>query len=286
MIDGLVQLRIVAETNERLSEDLRRLTADVEAVLCPTEMFPGASSQAPRLLLPQREEEQRNAIEYPDRRRSVQVPELTGAVTHPQVAPRRQSVIVRTDGLALAQEDEDIRLSMGNFTGRDFPFEGDPWNGIFAHLTREANGNLAELGIIKITGNSVDKARELDLPKVVSFGAGKCWISRQDDESYIQFDFLKTQVIITHYSILTYSSPKGFSHLKSWKLIGRLPQEDWLELDIQEANNDLNGKRLSHTYECAFPAAVQLIRLVQTGPSHYGDKCLIVGNIEFFGHIM
>jgi hypothetical protein len=311
MIGALCQLHIVTQANRRLAEEVRQLELHVESLFeavkppPPPEPFPSSHGDPPPeptvsrpvLAHPPQPQQQPagpeklrkptlrfEAVEYPDRRRSIQV-----SGTHMPIQARRQSVIVHNEKnllTAVRGESEVSSLSIGTFSGQDFAFEGDSWNGIFAHLTAEAHGNIAEMGMIKLSGNSVDRPREIDLPKVVDFTWKKCWISKQDEEPHIQFDFLKSQVIVTHYSIRTYASPKGFSHLKSWKLIGRVPPGDWIEIDAQEGNDELNGRQFSQTWECAFPIPVQVLRIVQTGPSHYGDKCLVLTNVEFFGHIV
>jgi hypothetical protein len=171
-------------------------------------------------------------------------------------------------------------------SGLEFPFQSEAFAGIFAHFTSRVNGNIAELGIIKLTGNSIDDARALELPGIVDFSWTKCWTSKNEPNSWIEFDFLHREVFITHYSIKTYSSRRGFSHMRSWRLTGKERTGSWFELDAKDDNDDLNGKWHYATYLCTSPSAAHVVRLVQTGPNHHGDNYMHITNVEFFGVVL
>jgi hypothetical protein len=162
-----------------------------------------------------------------------------------------------------------------------------PIEGIFARMTREAGGvNVVHLGLVCITGNSLEKDRDADLAEIVNPQWNRCWTSQESPNSWIQFDFGAKQVIISSYSIKTYPCAKNFSHLRSWVLEGCTPAGKWFELDAREDNSDLNGKSRAATFTCNFSVHVNLVRLRQTGPNHHNDHYLIVANIEFFGDIV
>jgi hypothetical protein len=160
-------------------------------------------------------------------------------------------------------------------------------NGICARLGEDLNGNPAEMGILIIRGNSCDAARDQVLPNLVDYTWEKCWISRNEPQSWVSFDFGTTPVLIARYSIKTYRMPKGFSHLKSWVLQASYNNgATWEELDRREGLSDLNGKGLSAMFVVQKPKNAQLVRILQIGPNHAGDHYLILTNVEFYGDII
>ena len=163
-----------------------------------------------------------------------------------------------------------------------YPYAYAPFDGIFAHLTSEVNGNLMEKGIVQISGNSADKNRESTIHEIINFEWNKCWTSANEPNSYILFDFGVHQVCLTHYTIKTYLCGAGYSHLKNWVIEGSNSGQ-WYEIDRRDDNNELNGKSKVATFQVATTGDFQMIRLRQTGPNHYGDNYLILTNVEFFG---
>ena len=164
-----------------------------------------------------------------------------------------------------------------------FPYNpGLQFDGILSHLFQIHGSDMFEKGIVTITGNSADRVRDIDLRELINFEWKKCWTSANVPNSFLQFDFGKHMVAITHYTIKTYPCGPNYSHLKSWTLEGYKGGQ-WFELDKRENCNDLNGKSKICTFSCSFVEEFNIIRLRSTGPNHYGDNYLIVTNIEFFG---
>jgi serine/threonine protein kinase len=166
-----------------------------------------------------------------------------------------------------------------------FPFHVQPFDGIFAHWTAEHRDNVAKLGLVGITGNSVEKSRDADLMELVNFQWTKCWTSSNSPNSWIQFDFGFRQVTVSMYTIKTYSSGKGYSHLKSWVLEGKGKTGNWVELDSRVDCADLNGRYKVQMFQVPVPVECQVLRIRQTGVNHHGDHYLILTNVEFFGDV-
>jgi hypothetical protein len=160
--------------------------------------------------------------------------------------------------------------------------------GIFAKLAREHGGNInvARQGLVTITGNSVEKIRDADLPEIVNLEWTRCWTSQNVPNSWLQFDFGSRQVAVTGYFIKTYPCVRNFSHLRSWVLEGCGPSGKWIELDARQDNHELNGKSRTAIFTCSVNAYASQIRLRQTGPNHHGDNYLILTNVEFFGDVV
>jgi hypothetical protein len=175
--------------------------------------------------------------------------------------------------------------SSSQLPGKSIPFLYLPFDGIFASLTREHNGNLVDLGVITITGNSLQESHNSDLKRLVDYDWTGCWISADVPNSSIEIGFRYHTFIISHYTLRTYRSAKGYSHLKSWALEGMIGGKP-NQLDTQTNSEELNGREKVHTFQCQKSFPCHGLRLTQIGPNHHGDHYLILRSIEIFGDIL
>jgi hypothetical protein len=158
---------------------------------------------------------------------------------------------------------------------------------ICAHLTARAFGrNIAAIGLVAISGNSIDWARHEMLPALVRPGWAQCWTSQNVPDSWLMFDFHSMRLFVTHYELKTYKSGAGYSHLKSWVLRGKVGHDRWVDLDRRSETVDLNGKSRIGTFFLKMPTEVTAIKLIQTEPNHAGDHYLILTSVEFYGEII
>jgi hypothetical protein len=177
------------------------------------------------------------------------------------------------------------RASVDLSEGTECPFTGNAFDGIFTYLLEQTSGVLGDLGLIQIKGNSLDRANEQDLYRIVDARWTKCWRSRNEPRSFIEFDFLLRGFCLTHYTLRTYLSPSGGPHLRSWKLAGRFPSGPWFDIDVRNKVEDLGGRTEFRTYQCQKAALAQIFRLTQTGLNSNGDNYLVIATIEFFGKV-
>jgi serine/threonine protein kinase len=164
-----------------------------------------------------------------------------------------------------------------------------PMEGIFARLAREHGGNInvAKEGLVTITGNSLESARDADLMEIVTPGWTRCWTSQNEPDSWILFDFGNRQVSVTSYLIQTYPCVKDYSHLRSWTLEGCAEHSSkWTQLDSRQNNHDLNGRSRSAVFTCQANPYCNIVRLRQTGKNHHNDYFLVVSSVEFFGELL
>jgi hypothetical protein len=166
-----------------------------------------------------------------------------------------------------------------------FPYVHQPFDGIFAHFSREYEGNIVDLGIIGITGNSLSGNHAKDLRRLIEPDWKGCWVSSNVPESWLLIDFGARTLFVSHYSLRTYHCAKGYSHLKSWTLEGSI-HGGTSRLDVRNDNEELNGRWKTATFQCLFPAECQAVKLKQTGPNHHGDDFLILRSIELFGELV
>jgi hypothetical protein len=298
LIGALRDIRTLVDANRRLAADIRSLEQKAQGLVATVQTITnGGESSSTTEDIARRSTTTLPSIARPAPARRSSGGELEDRqhidFHRPSISPSRSGT--KWQGLALVPGATPRsgrrwfrQLGAASFDApmsAECPFNSEPFNGIFAYITARVNGNIARLGIIKISGNSIDEARDLELPGLVDFTWLKCWTSKNEIHSHIEFDFLEQEVLLTHYTLKTYSSPKGFSHLKSWQLTGKSPNGTWAAIDSREDNDDLNGRWHYSTYLCGSPLQVNAVRLTQTGPNHHGDHYMQLTNVEFFGTI-
>jgi hypothetical protein len=170
-------------------------------------------------------------------------------------------------------------------TNTEFQYTENAFDGIFAYLIDQAGVNLTEHALVQIKGNSLDRGNDQDLPHVVNARWRKCWRSRNEALSYVEFTFLICVFFVTDYTIRTYLSPAGGPHLRSWKLTGKCPPGPWFEIDVRDKVEDLGGRTEFRTYHCQKPGFARVLRITQTGPNSSGNNSLVIATVEFFGKV-
>ena len=157
---------------------------------------------------------------------------------------------------------------------------GKPLEGIIAHLTRECGGNVHEKGVVEVTASSCsDPAKH-----AVELGTNTYFLSNEEPNSWICYDFKERRVAPTSYSIRTAWSD---SNPKSWVLEVSNDGSDgsWEVVDSRENNEDLKGRRITRTFAISTrPHGIfRFVRLLQTGKNHDEGDILILTSFEVFG---
>ena len=99
---------------------------------------------------------------------------------------------------------------------------------------------------------------------------------------YIQFEFLQEPIILTHYSIGSYSG--GDANLEKWRIEGADSEnaEQWTVLHNQEESTDSRFQHKAVTFECSNPGKFRFLRLVHV-KNYSNTHGIHLANIEFFG---
>jgi hypothetical protein len=113
----------------------------------------------------------------------------------------------------------------------------------------------------------------------------KIFNSKTDFNQWIEWDFKTSQIEPTHYSIRTHNSETGGNHLQNWVIEGRNEKEEWIKLDEQRNDSQLNGKGRIAAFEIANRFRVRILRLRQIGQNHRGDHMLAFNSFELFGEL-
>lgn len=171
-------------------------------------------------------------------------------------------------------------LAVAKFTMKEFPFrESTPLDGIIQYLTRKYQGNVHDLGIVSVTGNTCSKAcwgpRNIVMP--TGF-----YIFRACELPWICWDFKERRVIPSSYSIQSVHG-KLNTVFKSWVIEVSNDNASWTVIDRQD-NDLLDRNLLAHFGIAQVPReGFQFIRLRATGPNTRGGMRFDTNFVEFFG---
>jgi hypothetical protein len=173
-------------------------------------------------------------------------------------------------------------------TDFNFPFDpSNPLEGIISGLSRQAGGNVADLGVVDVTASGcLDPARFL--PKnVADVSANTAFVSVKGPNQWIAYNFKTRRVRFTHYAIRSrHDGWINSNNPKDWAIEVSPEGRTWTEVDRRRGNNDLNAGGLVKAFELKEPAEGRFVRLILTGPAHSGKEFLAISGFELFGVVI
>ena len=196
--------------------------------------------------------------------------------------------------VSLAQTQVGVRritraATADRITKRDEPQKaGKPPKGIIGHLKEKFGDNIAGSGVIEITPSSVFRQQCNRCTQVIDYGWKSYWMTDNQENSWLQFDFKKNQVNITSYT-LTSGGAFGFD-LLHWVLeVSDDPLTDnWEKIDERDTE-ELRGYFVTRTFTCNLAQQGKFsryVRLRQTKENSSGKCHLVLSEIEFFGTLV
>ena len=171
-----------------------------------------------------------------------------------------------------------------SFEGIKIDFDGkNPFNGIFAEMTRRCNGkNPHEKGKIKIipSDNICNTYSH-----TIEDGFKSHWFTFVANP-FLKFDFKENKVKINGYSLRTYSGEAGCAHLKSWDVEGSNDDKSWEIIQSIRDNEQLNdSKREAFWSITENDKSYRYIRIKMVGKSWANADFMVIRNIELFGSV-
>ena len=119
---------------------------------------------------------------------------------------------------------------------------------------------------------------------VVDYGWGSFWYSKDEPNSFIQFDFKSMRVCLSGYSLKSHYANTQF--FVSWVIEVSDDGSTWEAVD-ERNTRALVGPNRVKTYECSRQRDkfVRFVRMRQTGKNSGSDDYLLLSQIEFFGKL-
>lgn len=189
---------------------------------------------------------------------------------------RTASIINRYKG-----ENKHGKQGISFFYGDDNRFSG-----IINHLKDKFKDNIDSQVII--TASSIPNPSRQPRNVIIYDDKIKDFISTNESNPWICFDFNNYLVIPTHYIIRSGSYDENSIHPKSWVVEGSNDNQNWDVLDEQTDSPFLNGKNRVHAFaiEKDKSCEYRYIRMRLTGENWCGCYHMVVESLEFYGTLI
>ena len=152
---------------------------------------------------------------------------------------------------------------------------------IIKYLTDKYGGNIHSKGKVQISASSF--LNNNFSPEKVVDNDTNSFISKNEPDSWILFDFKDMKVLLDNYQLTSYGNGSNAYHLKSW-VLEAFDDEDEIEMiDFRKNCDDIRGSFKSETFNVSQEKPRRFIRLRSVGKDWFGHDYLVLSKIEFFG---
>ena len=164
----------------------------------------------------------------------------------------------------------------------EFPYSGQPFNGVFSYLLELYHGNIHQNNIISIK-SSGDEDIQRPCWKLIESNWSQYWSSDGKPNSWLLFDFLNYRLNLTFYSLR--GRLWGGNYLTSWKMEGSIDGESWVILDKQDNSSTLVGTNRVHVYKVENSESYRYFKITMTNTNSGGSYHFNLAGVEFFGSL-
>ena len=161
-----------------------------------------------------------------------------------------------------------------------YEYIGSPFEGIFNSLASQCQKNPHLADVVEVTASSKERSNPY---KLLDYDWRGWFYTRNEPDSFIQFDFKDKLVCPTWYSIRT--DGNNCSHIKSWVLEGTNDLSAWKEIDRRVNQENMNNDFAVGTYKCAKTRFFRYLRIRQIDENTSGNNYLGLCNFEVFGDV-
>jgi hypothetical protein len=156
-------------------------------------------------------------------------------------------------------------------------YANQPFNGILHSLRCACGRNPHVAGLVAVTASG----SKMNQPhQVLDYDWGDHWSSMNEEDSWIQIDFRKRAVCLSHYALKSHTGTLNF--FRHWVLEGSGDGRIWDIIDSR-STDELAGKQKVAVFPANSAHYYRFIRLRQTGKTSHGHNTLILQNLELFG---
>lgn len=181
--------------------------------------------------------------------------------------------------------------------GQTFEYNGEEscaLKGIISHLTSECGGNVDERNKVKVTSSSAFNSNGVAKNVVDLENIQNWFLSKNEKNSWLKYDFKERKVRPTHYTIRSRNSAKGWYHPQHWVIEGSNTDrdDDWKKLDSRNNITVLDDNSRIHTFKIQEKLSpnefFRYLRIRQTGKDTSCDEShyLEFSALEYFGSII
>jgi hypothetical protein len=197
----------------------------------------------------------------------------------------------KTDFQSLSMFERIARTtSFFNFTGmvryHMIPFRSSEhaFDGLIALLTKVAQGNPHDKGLITATGETpFDNGLPYEPRNAVDLDTISFFHSKNEKDQSLCYDFKNMSVVLTHYTLKSHSYEVNGDHLKSWVIEVSMNNKEWTVVDFRKNQQGLNGRERVASVEIECPVEARYVRIRQIGLNWHQMRYMVIRAFEVFG---
>lgn len=170
---------------------------------------------------------------------------------------------------------------------RVFNFDGkNPMNGLFSFLRKTvSNGqNINDSDVIDITSTSNSNNSNSNLSNLVDCDTKTVFMSKNEPNQSITFDFKERRVLPTCYCFIT--SPAESNNMKSWVVEVSNDNKNFTIITSESENETLRGNGTIVVFRVFSPQQGRYVRIRQTASNWNNNNILSLAQVEIFGEIL
>lgn len=168
----------------------------------------------------------------------------------------------------------------------EIPYSNKEFEGIISFLKKSSNIKDE----VNITSSSNNNEKGFNLHTFINYeNTSKWFCTRNEQNSWICFEFINHQIIPTHYSIKSHNNGgKGDFDPKSWVIEGSTNSKDWINLSEEQNTEILDGRNIAHTFPIRNQSQqkIKFIRIRQTGQNSKNNYHLCFSAFEVYGQLI
>jgi hypothetical protein len=151
-----------------------------------------------------------------------------------------------------------------------------PLDGIISYFTQKHGGNVHDKGLITFASRSAFQGDSRALNRVANLTSDEAFVSKNETDQWVSWDFGKVCVYPTHYTIRA-------AGLRSWAIEGSMDGKRWKLIDKQSNYSDSPSRWTTISLAVSNSHEFRYLRLTQTAFRYGGDFLLALQAVEFFG---
>jgi len=163
---------------------------------------------------------------------------------------------------------------------KEILFTGDPFLGVFSHLTSKFGGNPIDNGHVSINASELHSASK-PASELIS-GKGDYYLSEYKDNSYFVIVLNRSSLKITGYSIKTFNGGQNF---RSWTVYGSQNNQNWVAVDKKIDCPDLKNSNTSVYFPCSLPSDTffKYFKVQMDSKCWANHNAVVLNRFELFG---
>ena len=154
---------------------------------------------------------------------------------------------------------------------------------IIQYLNEQCHGNVHTQNIVCITSSTIGFGK---VENIVVHDDSIYFGTENAENSWIQFDFKESKVLLDSYTLKTLDWKEDSAHLKNWVLEVSNDGQNYTEVDRQENCDLLNGKLKKAKFQVSFSIPQRFVRLRQIGTNWGQNYYIRINQIEFSGFLL